>query len=617
VTSAAAIAAGTGGQLDQAEGGCEVTFLDSKSKSRTRPGGRRPAAGPVPTARSRATARPAALLTMPEIHREVAAELMRRGKSDSMLCNVARAVERLVHIGIHTGADLANLSAEDFKRYIADWPDPRSMHLTLQSFARYAFELGLIPSPVRMPKGPRRLDGQPHPPPPRDDVQRLLDHAFGAAARSWGDYRSYVMTAALVRTGLSWDLLLGILVDDVDLEAGTIGIRRGGAILRTIRIPSELRPVLARWIPLTGCPWLFPGDTRSGPWHRTRAKLWLRQAAREADVPAVGDIWALRQFFAATWVPEIPGLKTNVPPSPRGTSGPPSSVRLLSDDDATRFMVALREDSATWEGDRVLVLTALALFAGLGDDASRELRRADVRLHRSPVMLAVAGRKDPVVLDEDAGAGILRRWLTRPDQIDSPYVLPGWDGGRWGVPKSGPYRTRFQRAADRAGITARVTLTDLIRVWKRCAFKVELGAAWRDGRPPEPIATGPTRRRGKAKGKRDASRPRSPHARRERRPDLTTWDLPVPAVQIKGPDDPVYLLGEDKGVLPFGTYEAIRILMKYYPERVRSGVMDDEYGGSGWRPALHELRKADDSWRRGISFPDDEPGLKGYGILGT
>jgi hypothetical protein len=309
----------------------------------------------------------------------------------------------------------------------------------------------------------------------------------------------------------------------------------------------------------------------------------------------------LRRFFAAASVRDIPGLRTFVPPQPaerhsaRDATESHSSVRLLSNDEVTRFLIALREGSATWDGDRTFTFMTLVAFNGIYTGELMSLRRLDVRIDRSPSLVNIAGRNSPVLLNDEV-ATILRRWLTRPDQIDSLYVFPGRQGGRWSVCKGSPFVRRIRRAADRAGITARVKPTDLIRFHERCAGNPELGAAWRDGLAPEPIATGP-------QPKKSFRKLKSPLPGEKARPDLAGWAPDtIPAVQIMGEDLRMFVCGVDKGVLNPAVYRAVKLLADEFPGGLSRAEMNQRYEGEGWRQLLIQLMK-DPDWARAIGFP--------------
>jgi integrase len=567
----------------------------------------------------------AGLMTIAELLRELEADCLRLGRGRSTLQMVRRVCRRLVAIGIHTTADLASMDDDGFRRFMAGQPDPRSLHWGLRLVVRRASALGILEDPPVIPKASQLVIEKPAAAPAEADVDHLLEWQC-KAAKDWSGYRGHVLTATAARTGLPLGDLLDLKVEDVDLDAGTITIpRRAGRKHHVNRIHPALRAILASWIPLAECHWLFPDNRGRGPWDYGRAQAWLRESARDAGVEAAGSFPALHRYFLANAVPDLPGLWKGIPARsrdlarPRHAVGPESlPVRTLTKDEVTRFMVALREDSASWEGDRVFTFYALVLFERLGAQELRNLLRKDVHLDRTePALDRGRRRESPVVLGETTDP-IVRRWLLeRPDQIDSPFVFPDARGERWVAYSGIAGAVRIRRAALAAGITARVLPTDLRRFWDSCAGKVELGAAWRDGRPPAPIATGPRPKPGKPRESPDPRDRRKP----DTRTDLARWHpdaADIPAVTIKGPGDPVFIRGVPMVEVPRVAFEAIKRLLAAFPATLSKATLDGACGGTAWRTALRRLREKDPAWRTALVFPRDVTEVlrksRGYGI---
>jgi integrase len=107
-----------------------------------------------------------------------------------------------------------------------------------------------------------------------EEIARVLALADQeAAGGAWKAARLRAVVYALAFTGARKREILGLAVADVDLAAGMLTIRtnrRRGLKTRSssanLPMPAELGRVLAAWMPLTGCEWLFPGATRTGPW---------------------------------------------------------------------------------------------------------------------------------------------------------------------------------------------------------------------------------------------------------------------------------------------------------------------------------------------------------------
>jgi integrase len=107
-----------------------------------------------------------------------------------------------------------------------------------------------------------------------EDIARVLATADQeASGGAWRALRLQAVVYTLAYTGARKREVLGLAVADVDLPGGSVAIRtnrRRGMKTRSssarLPIPAELGRVLATWIPLTGCEWLFPGARLEGPW---------------------------------------------------------------------------------------------------------------------------------------------------------------------------------------------------------------------------------------------------------------------------------------------------------------------------------------------------------------
>ncbi len=94
-----------------------------------------------------------------------------------------------------------------------------------------------------------------------------------AAGGAWKAARLRALIYTYAYLGARKREVLGLRIEDVDLAGGSIAIRtnrRRGLKTKSssshLPIPAELGRVLAAWMPLCGCDWLFPGATRQGPW---------------------------------------------------------------------------------------------------------------------------------------------------------------------------------------------------------------------------------------------------------------------------------------------------------------------------------------------------------------
>jgi integrase len=142
-----------------------------------------------------------------------------------------------------------------------------------------------------------------------DEVARLLRQADREARRGpWEARRLRALCYVLAYTGMRKGEALGLRAADIDLAAGVLRLRsnsrrrlktRGAAA--PLAIPPDLAAVLADWIPRSGCEWLFPGVTRSGPWlggpPGDKALDQVKALGARAGVPGL-TILAFRHTFA-------------------------------------------------------------------------------------------------------------------------------------------------------------------------------------------------------------------------------------------------------------------------------------------------------------------------------
>jgi integrase len=106
------------------------------------------------------------------------------------------------------------------------------------------------------------------------EIRHVLEQADKEAlAGSWEARRLRAAIYCWAYTGAGNREVLGLRVDDCDLEAGILTVRshsrrRLKARARAAKLPiaRPLALVLAEWIPLTGSEWLFPHRYRTGPW---------------------------------------------------------------------------------------------------------------------------------------------------------------------------------------------------------------------------------------------------------------------------------------------------------------------------------------------------------------
>jgi integrase len=199
------------------------------------------------------------------------------------------------------GATTADLTPALIARFIESRPDgesPRTTHTLLAyvgAACSYAKSQGYIrTSPFEFRKRWIRVgkpEGKTHH--SRDEVGRVLallasDVAFLDGWPRWRARRLHAIVSLFAYTGLRRDEGLWLRATDVDLDGRMVHlVERKGRQFKTeasakpVPIPSALAPILADWLAhrldaetgsprqfdeSVGCPYLFPGVSRKGPW---------------------------------------------------------------------------------------------------------------------------------------------------------------------------------------------------------------------------------------------------------------------------------------------------------------------------------------------------------------
>jgi len=100
---------------------------------------------------------------------------------------------------------------------------------------------------------------------------RLLDEETGSGG--WAEGRTQALVYTYAFTGVRKTEALTLEIADIDLAARLLWIHpKSGWRPKTVAssgalaIAEPLADVLARWMPRTGCEWLFPGRRLLGPW---------------------------------------------------------------------------------------------------------------------------------------------------------------------------------------------------------------------------------------------------------------------------------------------------------------------------------------------------------------
>lgn len=548
------------------------------------------------------------------------------GVNPDRLSHVRRVLRMFHENGMQTTEDLpAVIKRIESKLEDATVAKQYNISSTIRAICNRAVELGMLESipeltPVPHPSQVSKEHGEAL---SVATVQDILDHQAKLAG-TWEGHRLYALAATVAFAGLKRDHALNLLVEDIDLAAGTIRVRKSKGMKRAeaslcIRFGGDLKPALELWLPLTECKYAFPGELRRGPWTNGGANQQLKALGEAVGLPTLG-FEALRRFHEAHAIPTVVGLKAPAP-SQVDTSTPSTEAVIplgprpeLELDQATRYMAFMRGRSSGWREHRLYAFVSLALLQGLRPSEIIHLRTEDIDLRRS--MARVAGR--PMLTLEPTVAGILERWIGRPDRGDSPFAFPcesssaPWslNGGK------GTVNDQLRQTAREAGIPGDITISSFTRLWTRHSGRISLGEAWQAVADPPLILDGPQQAHPKS-----ARGPKPSIAwKGRRRPgtlqEFATCDPPRPAARIgESHDQPVFVRDVEMEGLTRGEHGAIRILLRAFPGGLSKRAMDEECGGTGWRRTLERLRQSHPAWQQAIGFPGDESSSGDYRIL--
>lgn len=187
---------------------------------------------------------------------------------------------------------------------------PITNHSVMRSFrsaCAYAKKMGYIktsPFEYRPPSDwiPVEPDDSPDPVDKHhsaEEIARVLQLVDrDAAGGSWDAGRLQALIYVYAYTGMRKREALGLRKQDVDLERRVITIRsHSRRRLKTkasgapIAIADDLAEVLARWLPRTGCEWVFPQKRLTGPWNSgtpgSKPLDRVKDAGMRAGVPGL------------------------------------------------------------------------------------------------------------------------------------------------------------------------------------------------------------------------------------------------------------------------------------------------------------------------------------------
>lgn len=185
--------------------------------------------------------------------------------------------------GVRRATDLSPPHIAAWIRLHPDRSPARAASLLrcLSAIATYAVQAGHLkrdPFDFRSPSQWVRLDARPATARPvhrsAAEIGRLLELLdIEAGEGSWKSGRLQALGYTYAFTGVRKMEALTLQHQDIDLTGRTLAIRpkpdwRPKTLRSAARLPlaPPLADVLNRWLPRTGCQWVFPGRRLVGPW---------------------------------------------------------------------------------------------------------------------------------------------------------------------------------------------------------------------------------------------------------------------------------------------------------------------------------------------------------------
>jgi plasmid maintenance system antidote protein VapI len=236
----------------------------------------------------------------------------KRGKR-KFLTNIRRVIRIAKNAGITRVRQLNLKGYRRFEKAVNETYANKSSHSRnsalgdFRTICQRAAKMDLIP-PIPFPPVPHSKD-LPHASktsdPSRDDMKRLLNYLY-ERSRTWEGQRLYSLVTLLLFTELQLGEALRLLVEDVDTEHHTIGMRRRktptwGREPGRIPLRPEVVAILLSWIPRAKGQWLFPGKKLAGPWHASNNKGFgpleqLQRAGAAVGIPKL-TFAKIHRFF--------------------------------------------------------------------------------------------------------------------------------------------------------------------------------------------------------------------------------------------------------------------------------------------------------------------------------
>jgi integrase len=230
-------------------------------------------------------------------------------KSRSMPGKVTRVLNLLREVGVRTTADLNDGAIQRLEAVLPSdvKATTRDNILSIcRAMCNNAVSLGLLPScpafpPIVSPKHHPRV--KPDAPLTHEEVKRLWHH-LEEKKDDWFGHRLFALFALAVLAGLLREELFEMETGDVDLDEGTIKVRRRERLKYTslpslVPVSSELKRVLAGWLPLVQDQWAFPGRGGEPLGLRGSKTIFRDLAAAGRAVGIKGEVSfrPLRRFF--------------------------------------------------------------------------------------------------------------------------------------------------------------------------------------------------------------------------------------------------------------------------------------------------------------------------------
>lgn len=226
---------------------------------------------------------------------------------DKTLVIYADAVMRLERFRVEQGMPpITAMTAEHLREYFGSMQGvnaPATMnqrYRSLKRFFRWLLEEGEIRENAMLRLKPPRVPDQLKEHYGTEALQRVLK---ACGDRSWAALRDRAVVLMLLDTGVRASELIGLRMDDVNMDDQSLKVTGKGSKQRLVPIGNATALALDKYLrkcPATHADYVWM-STRGEPWTNNGLRMCLKRRFREAGVPFHG-IHAFRRTFAISFL---------------------------------------------------------------------------------------------------------------------------------------------------------------------------------------------------------------------------------------------------------------------------------------------------------------------------